>query len=558
MKKQLSSDSLPAGRPPLYPWQEKCLKRWFENQCRGIVQAATGTGKTRLALEAAARLDEAEDRRLLVKIVVPTSALMRQWKQAIQSFFEPDESAGLYSRDNGGGQGSASGRPPKGHSEIRSQIGLRGGGSGTETGRKYMIYVINSARYELARQILADLGNGFPVLLIADECHRYESGQNRLIFEFLPHIARYKDHFFSLGLTATLPSGSSQSYLASVLGRNIYSYGISQASASQNVCPYDIFQVGLSFEPEEMDEYQELTDRMRILYNRLSSLCPMLRHTNLKEKFELLRDLSRDKDPRTAQAAALYMNLAYRRKKVTCLASARILCACDLVGRLPDTEKILIFTERVCQAEELYSRLSRRYPGKAGRFHSQMGELANRNTLNRFRDGELRILISCRSLDEGVDVPDASTGIILSGSAVQRQRIQRLGRIIRLSEGKERASLYYFYVEESAEESLFLPDTGSCRVLDLYYLSEIRAFANSRYDDAAAAFLADLWDRNISADKAEEIERCLRLGAVRADWLARRDYIKKKIRDADNVRDRNYWICMERISLFYRRFAADR
>ncbi len=37
----------------LYSWQEDCLKRWFANKGRGMVQAVTGSGKTLLALTAA-------------------------------------------------------------------------------------------------------------------------------------------------------------------------------------------------------------------------------------------------------------------------------------------------------------------------------------------------------------------------------------------------------------------------------------------------------------------------------------------------------------------------
>ena len=70
----------------LYPWQESCLKRWFENHGRGMVQAATGAGKTRLALAAAYRLQETLPCELKVKIVVPTGALMRQWNQALREF----------------------------------------------------------------------------------------------------------------------------------------------------------------------------------------------------------------------------------------------------------------------------------------------------------------------------------------------------------------------------------------------------------------------------------------------------------------------------------------
>lgn len=39
----------------LYSWQEDCLKRWFANKGRGMVQAVTGSGKTLLALTAADR-----------------------------------------------------------------------------------------------------------------------------------------------------------------------------------------------------------------------------------------------------------------------------------------------------------------------------------------------------------------------------------------------------------------------------------------------------------------------------------------------------------------------
>jgi len=40
-------------------------------------------------------------------------------------------------------------------------------------------------------------------------------------------------------------------------------------------------------------------------------------------------------------------------------------------------------------------------------------------------------------LDEGVDVPDASVGFILSGTGSGREYIQRLGRILRKKRGKQ-------------------------------------------------------------------------------------------------------------------------
>ena len=92
----------------LYGWQEECLKRWFDHNNRGIVQAVTGSGKTMLALTAMSRLEQQLGGRLRVKIVVPTGALMRQWKQALQEHLTDELQI---------------------QTAVRSGIGLRGAGS---------------------------------------------------------------------------------------------------------------------------------------------------------------------------------------------------------------------------------------------------------------------------------------------------------------------------------------------------------------------------------------------------------------------------------------------
>lgn len=61
--------------------------------------------------------------------------------------------------------------------------------------------------------------------------------------------------------------------------------------------------------------------------------------------------------------------------------------------------------------------------------------------LNSFRQGDYRILVTSKVLNEGVDVPEANVAIVVSGSGTVREHVQRLGRILRAKEGK-RAILY--------------------------------------------------------------------------------------------------------------------
>ena len=73
--------------------------------------------------------------------------------------------------------------------------------------------------------------------------------------------------------------------------------------------------------------------------------------------------------------------------------------------------------------------------------------------LQRFRSGEYPVVVTSRVLNEGVDVPEASIAIVLSGTGSRREYVQRLGRILRYREGK-RAVLYEVVAEATSEEQV--------------------------------------------------------------------------------------------------------
>jgi superfamily II DNA or RNA helicase len=57
--------------------------------------------------------------------------------------------------------------------------------------------------------------------------------------------------------------------------------------------------------------------------------------------------------------------------------------------------------------------------------------------LDGFKNGRYRIITTTKVLDEGTDIPEANTGIILSGTGSKREFVQRLGRLLRPKDDRE-------------------------------------------------------------------------------------------------------------------------
>lgn len=521
----------------LYAWQEECLKFWADNHYHGIINVVTGGGKTILALSAIRLLENdlqkmhtafnkpSSQPALRIKIVVPTASLLTQWSAAILDFF--------------------------GSAVSRDEIGYYYGGHKDLPDRKFMLYVINSARYTLARHILNDISSGCTVFLIADECHHYTGAENRKIFDFLPYIKHCSKQYASLGLSATPDAGGLgyESVLVPSLGAEIYRYSFSDAAKKQTLCRSAVFQIALFFTPEENYEYQDLSERLSITMNILIARQPFLKGLNSSSFFRIIRQLADGNSP-SAPLAQAFLTLSYQRKFLTTCAKARISCALSLIRLMDEKTKILIFGERIDQADALYEALERILPNQAARYHSAMDKQARKLVLERYRDGEIRILVSCRALDEGFDVPAANAGIILSSAGVERQRIQRLGRILRRFEGKEIASLYYLYISDSAEQtSLFQEMPVGTAVCNLSYSEEEDRFYHPAYETAAETVLHQFEQKNPDDHLLSEAKKCLCQGIVRPDWLLGTKRCSEKITSARTTSERNYWLCMKQMAI---------
>lgn len=519
-------------KKPLFTWQKECLDIWFDHQGQGVVNVVTGAGKTILALGAIARLESVFSEQaatLKIKIIVPKIFLAHQWAKSLTEDL-------AITKDN---------------------IGIYSGLHKDPPSRKYMIYVINSARTTLARQILADYNQGDSIFLIADECHHYGSPENSRIFDFIGQIPVQEQiptpgqipRYFALGLSATPEPTTVNKNLQLALGPEIYKYSYLEAISAKVIRTFVVFQVRLSFTREEACQYQDFSEQLTQVRTTLLQRRPDLMHLSRPIFFARLEQLAQSADDDDAFLARRLLGLAYKRKEVVYMAEARASCVSSLVAQLPITAKILIFCERIASADVMYEQLQHLFPGQVGRYHSKIDERSRKRTLHRYQEEQIRILVSCRALDEGLNVPSSDIGIIASSTGVTRQRIQRTGRILRQSGLKQTAKLYYLYIGSSNEETDLLKEishdfTGTVPVLDLEYDQDKQIFVHTAYqmltDQVISYTKRKGWSDHIIAEIRKHLER----GKLGCDWWRSEQDCLLHIQNASSRTEKNYWVSM--------------
>lgn len=298
-----------------------------------------------------------------------------------------------------------------GESEIACYSGL----DHPDKPRAVNLLVVNTARAQASK-----ISRGAPSFLIVDECHRVGSPANAL--------ALRGDYAAALGLSATpereYDEGFEQ-HVSPTLGEIIYRYDYRQAAQDGVVSPFEIVNVKTDLLPDEEDAFRALSRRAALEAKRISD-----------------GHGSEDKLKRILQ----------QRAAVSATAVMRLPVAAKLVDEHRG-ERTLVFHERVEAANRLLA-IVRQRRHNATIYHTGIGATIRRDNLRLFRRGLFDVLISCRALDEGTNVPETTVAVIASATASHRQRVQRLGRVLRPAPGKAAAVVYTIYATEQEERRL--------------------------------------------------------------------------------------------------------
>jgi superfamily II DNA or RNA helicase len=297
-------------------------------------------------------------------------------------------------------------------------IGLLGGG-------EYDIQPLTVTTYDSAYIHLERWGNKFG-LLVFDECHHLPGPT--YMMAAVGSLAPYR-----LGLTATPERADNQEVLLpELIGPIVYRKEIKQL-AGDYLAEFRTEKCFVDLTGDEQERYQKAREEYRSFVESrgISMASPTGWRRFLQETY------------RSPEGRAAF--LAYReQKKISQAAPAKLQLLEQLLHR-HRADRLLIFT---ADNATVY-QIARRFLVPAITHQTKTKE--RRLILDRFHSGDYPILVTSQVLNEGVDVPAANVGIILSGSGSVREHVQRLGRLLR-KHGDKQAILYEVITRNTAEE----------------------------------------------------------------------------------------------------------
>ncbi|MBN1568079.1 MAG: DEAD/DEAH box helicase family protein [Acidobacteria bacterium] len=352
--------------PDLRPYQAAAVASWEFSGKRGIIALPTGSGKTRVAIAAIARMGA----RTLC--LVPTRALMAQWVKNLS-----DTTPG--------------------------PIGEYGDGRRVEQ-------PMTVATFASALRNMETLGNRFDLLVI-DEVHHFGTGTGDEILEMCMAPAR-------LGLSATPPEDEvRRSRLDMLVGPEVYRASVEEL-AGRYLASFELITISVGLTPSERRAYDAEMSVFRPVCRAFFESAPGASWS------DFVASAGRSDSGRRALAA-------WRRSRTIVRYNAEKRRIVNELLLRHHESRILTFaadndTAYSVAREHLIQPIT-----------CDIGKKERAKALQRFSNGELRILVSARVLNEGIDVPAADIAIIAGGSQGSREYVQRVGRVLRPSEGKK-------------------------------------------------------------------------------------------------------------------------
>lgn len=383
-------------------YQKEAIRSWLTAKGHGILEMATGSGKTITSICAIIKLLQQYRTAGMacgLIIVLPYKVLLEQWGEILASFgiipLACYESKSIWLR------------------KLEKQVELFNTGHYND----FFVVTTNTTFYsnDFQNQLNKIVGD---YIFCIDEMHHFATEQG---LSKLPEQAKFK-----IGLSATLLTkweNKSMDALINYFGGIVYTFPLERAIDEGFLTPYNYHPVFVELTSEEKEEYFILSKKIAKIY--LSS---------------------KDNDDNEA----LQM-LLLKRARIISSAENKLEVLRGMRDLIYGTGYNLFYCGDSIEADGRYVEkvnriLSFEFNMKTHTFTAEESKSQRSEILRSFADGNIEALTAIRCLDEGVDIPSLRRAFILASGTNPKEFIQRRGRILRKSPGKELAEVYDFFV----------------------------------------------------------------------------------------------------------------
>lgn len=412
----------------------------------GILSIATGGGKTRTALIAAAETQDLEGTHLCVVILAPSRPLVSQWAADVREFnLEPVILTGM---------------APTTRRQELERLSIAFGTAQPRTEVLIMTNALFSQPGSAERAWIENLPESVNRILIADEVHNLGSAT------FVNDQPEFFEH--RIGLSATPirqfdPDGTDRLF-DFFGGPPVFEFTLSDAIGSGCLVPYRYFLHVVEFNTDEMEQYEELTERLVRAGFRMTDDGVTVGLTPRVEQ------LLRERRALVEQADSKIEALEQALRKMNPHSVTKTLIYTSAKPTVAGKIRQIIAVNRLLQDLHITSH---QYTGE------ETGSSRSLSLLEGFGSGDYQVLTAMRVLDEGVDIPQTDTAFLLASSTVEREWTQRRGRILRNSPGKHFANLHDFIV---VPPDLTSPSGASLLRSELRRASAFADLAENEFD----------------------------------------------------------------------------
>ncbi len=415
---KLEKELYDISQEPRFPFtnerdiQENAYSSWIANNRKGIFAMATGSGKTVTALNCILKQYK-ENGYYKAIIVVPTQALALQWENEVKDFNFQNI---LSTHTNSHWKKALTRYTTRSNSDQNKNI--------------ILITTYSTFNRKDIQSFIKNTKGIDSFTYIADEAHNVGSPTT------LRHIP--ERILNRIGLSATPEriydeSGSEKLYnfFNSRPPYYTYRYTMQQAIKDEILCPYEYHPIFVNLTLLELDQYKKITSKLR--------------------KFI---------DSKTGQYRKEAEMLLLQRKRIIHKAENKKSAIVTLLDSLDKGHKLgytFVFVPEGFEPD--YSRYddyeiqdddkhiideyAEMFKTRRYKYHKFLGGLADaQQVLRSFADGDIDVLLAMKCLDEGVDIPRAEHAIFCSSTGNPRQFVQRRGRVLRKSHGKEKAKIW--------------------------------------------------------------------------------------------------------------------